>query len=118
MRESRRDCIFCKIVAGDVPAEKIYEDTDFVAIEDLNPQAPVHCLVLTRQHIENVNELTSEDTELMGRLFTAAREVARRKRIEEPGYRLIVNTGRDGGQTVYHIHMHVMGGRFLTWPPG
>ncbi|MEJ2576117.1 MAG: histidine triad nucleotide-binding protein [Gammaproteobacteria bacterium] len=112
------DCLFCKIVAGEIPADKVYEDDHVIAFRDIAPKAPTHVLVIPRRHISTLNELTPEDAELVGRMYLAARDVAHRERIAEPGYRTVVNCNADGGQAVYHIHLHLLGGRSLKWPPG
>ena len=111
------DCIFCKIIGGDIPAKEIYRDNDVIAIEDVNPQAPVHLLVMPVRHVANVGELSpATDAALMGKLIATAARLGREK--GENGYRLVMNTGPDGGQTVDHTHVHVLAGRHLTWPPG
>lgn len=111
------DCLFCKIAAGTILVERLYEDEEMLAFPDIRPQAPVHVLVIPKRHIASLAEATAEDEEMLGRLFAAAGEVARLKRLEK-GYRLVVNTGPDGGQTVEHVHVHVLGGRHMGWPPG
>ena len=112
------DCIFCKIVAGDIPANKVYEDDDILGFRDLNPQAPTHVLFIPKRHIATLNDLQSQDAELIGRLFLAARQVAAEEGIAESGYRTLFNCNREGGQEVYHLHLHLLGGRQMTWPPG
>ena len=112
------DCIFCKIVEGDIPANKVFEDDDVVAFRDLNPQAPTHVLVIPKKHIETLNDLQAEDAELVGKMYLAAKKVAEDEGIAEAGYRTVFNCNRDGGQEVYHLHLHVLGGRQMTWPPG
>jgi histidine triad (HIT) family protein len=109
------DCIFCRLIA-DPGFEAIRRDDDVVAIADINPQAPVHFLVLPRRHVETISEL--DDDRLLGRLFATAHAVARERGIGDSGYRLVFNQGSDAAQTVYHVHLHVLGGRQLTWPPG
>jgi histidine triad (HIT) family protein len=111
-------CIFCRLVAGEMAADIVREDDDTLAFRDLDPRAPVHVLVIPKQHITSVNDVTAEHREAMGALFIAAREVAERTGIAENGYRLVVNTGADAGQSVHHVHLHVLGGRGLSWPPG
>lgn len=111
------DCLFCGIVKGDVEAERVAEGEVWVAIRDIHPQAPTHVLVIPRQHVTNVEEL-NDRRELAGELLLAAREVARREGIAEAGYRVVANVNRDGGQTVPHLHLHVLGGRSMRWPPG
>ena len=112
------DCIFCKIAAGDIPADKVYEDDDVVAFRDLNPQAPTHILVIPRRHIATLNDLQAEDAELVGKMYLAAKKVAVEDGIAEAGYRTVFNCNKAGGQEVYHLHLHVLGGRQMRWPPG
>ena len=112
------DCIFCKIAAGKIPAEIVYQNQELVAFKDVNPQAPQHILIIPRQHIETILDLKAEDVELTGRMVLAAGKIARDLGLAERGYRLVFNCGRDGGQEVYHIHLHLLGGRRMTWPPG
>lgn len=112
------DCIFCKIAAGEIPADKVYEDESVVAFRDLNPQAPTHVLVIPRRHIATVNDLSVDDEAVVGRLFTAAREIAAQEGIADVGYRTVMNCNEAGGQAVYHIHLHLLGGRMMNWPPG
>jgi histidine triad (HIT) family protein len=111
------ECLFCKIITGIIPAEKIFEDEVSIAIRDINPQAATHILVLPREHIESLAEVGPDQTELLGKLVANAAEIARKHKLDR-GYRLVVNTGREGGQTVNHLHLHVLGGRHMTWPPG
>lgn len=111
-------CIFCRIVEGEVPARVVHEDEDTMAFRDVNPQAPVHLLVIPRRHVEAVSDLADSDRELAGRLLLVAGEVAREAGLEDSGYRIVANTGSDGGQTVPHLHLHVLGGRSMSWPPG
>lgn len=112
------DCIFCKIVAGQIPAEIVFEDDAVMAFRDLNPQAPTHLLVIPKRHIASLNDLTADDQPLMGRLFTAAQEIAVQEGFADAGYRTVVNCNADGGQTVFHVHLHLLGGRAMHWPPG
>jgi len=112
------DCIFCKIVAGGIPADIIYEDEDVLVFRDLNPQAPTHVLVIPRRHISTLNDLQPEDAELAGKMSLAAKTVARQEGIADEGYRVVFNCNAGAGQTVFHIHMHVLGGRPMGWPPG
>lgn len=111
-------CLFCRIVAGEIPAQVVLEDDYAIAFRDINPQAPTHVLVIPRMHIASANALLPDHAELVGRIFLMAREVAAREGIDDRGYRLVMNTGPDGGQTVDHIHLHVLGGRSFAWPPG
>lgn len=110
-------CLFCKIVDGSIPSKAVYQDEQCYAFADINPQAPVHVLVVPRQHIASLAEAGKEHPALLGHLLWAAAEIARSKGLTK-GYRAVVNTGDDGGQTVDHIHVHLLGGRRLTWPPG
>ncbi len=103
------DCIFCRIVAGDLPADRLYEDDDIVAFRDISPQAPFHGLIIPKAHIATLNDVSDEQTGVMGRLFAVARQLASEHAL--PGYRVVVNTNREGGQVVFHVHMHVLGGR-------
>ena len=112
------DCLFCKIVAGQIPATKEFEDDLIVAIRDINPQAPTHLLLLPRAHVASAASLTRKDGELLGAIFDAAAKLARREEIATNGYRIVTNVGRDGGQTVDHLHFHLLGGRRFAWPPG
>lgn len=112
------DCLFCKIVNGDIPATVLFEDNHVIAFEDIMPQAPSHFLVIPKRHISTLNDLTDEDASVIGKLQITAAKVAKEKGIAEAGYRVVMNCNENGGQTVYHIHMHVLGGRAMTWPPG
>ncbi|MGI9258356.1 MAG: histidine triad nucleotide-binding protein [Gammaproteobacteria bacterium] len=103
------DCIFCKIVAGDLPADLIYQDDEIVAFRDISPQAPFHGLIIPRAHIATLNDVRDEQTEMMGRLFVVARQLADENTLS--GYRVVINTNREGGQVVFHVHMHLLGGR-------
>lgn len=115
---SEQSCIFCKIVAGGIPAEKVYEDDGAIAFRDINPQAPVHVLVIPREHIASLDAAGEADEAKLGQLMLAAARVARQEGLSEGGYRTVVNTGAGAGQSVFHIHLHVLGGRPLAWPPG
>ncbi|MCE9536028.1 MAG: histidine triad nucleotide-binding protein [Nitrospirae bacterium] len=112
------ECLFCKIVARTIPAALVYEDDLVVAFDDINPQAPIHTLVIPRMHVTSIAELQDSDVALLGRLMLAGNKVAKLKGIAESGYRLVVNTGAHGGQSVFHLHLHMLGGRHLAWPPG
>ena len=112
------DCLFCKIVARTIPAALVYEDDLVVAFDDINPQAPIHSLVIPRKHFTSIAELQDADVMLLGRLLLAANAVAKKKGIADSGYRFVVNTGAHGGQSVFHLHLHVLGGRHMGWPPG
>lgn len=113
-----RNCIFCRIIAGEIPSKKLFEDDDLLAVHDVNPQAPVHFLVIPKKHIPNLMEITPEDTQLMGKILHKAQELAVAQGCGEKGARFVINCKTDGGQTVDHIHLHVLGGRALGWPPG
>lgn len=115
---SEQGCLFCKILAGDIPADIVYESDDALAFRDINPQAPVHVLVIPRKHIETINDLNESDRELVGSLYLAAKEIAAAEGVAEDGYRAVMNCNAGAGQTVFHVHLHVLGGRQLTWPPG
>ncbi len=115
--QSSPDCLFCKIVAGTIPVKRLYESDDAIAFADINPQAPVHVLVIPKRHITSLAVTLPADAALLGHLLAAAAEVARAQGLAE-GYRLVINTGPDGGQTVDHLHVHVLGGRHMSWPPG
>ncbi len=111
------DCLFCKIAAGEIPADIVLETDDILAFRDIDPQAPTHVLVIPRQHFDNVSDLTRDDKDLAARVLSATAEVAQLETLER-GYRVVTNVGSDGGQSVRHVHFHVLGGRGLTWPPG
>ncbi len=111
-------CLFCDIAAGKRKANLVYENDDVCAFRDISPQAPTHVLVIPRKHIATLNDLQEADADLMGKLMLAAKEVAAAEGLSAKGYRVVVNCNRDAGQTVFHIHLHVLGGRYLGWPPG
>lgn len=112
------ECLFCKIVEKKIPAKLVHEDEYTVAFDDINPQAPVHTLVIPKRHIPSIQDLGAGEDSLLARLLNCCTHVAALKGIQESGYRLVTNTGRDGGQTVFHLHFHVLGGRHMAWPPG
>ena len=112
------DCLFCKIAKHEIPATLVYEDDEVLAFEDISPQAPFHVLVIPRKHISTLNDLTPDDTALTGSLITRATQIAKDKGHAEDGYRTVFNCGRGAGQTVFHIHLHLLAGRSMTWPPG
>ncbi len=112
------ECLFCKIAAGEIPANVVYEDDDVVVFEDINPQAPHHLVVIPREHIATLNDLEPRHEALFGKLATTATKLAAERGFDSAGFRLVVNCNSAGGQTVFHIHMHLLGGRSLTWPPG
>ena len=111
-------CLFCKIVKKEVPAKVLFEDDDVLAFHDINPGAPTHVLVIPKRHVVSLNEVGAADAELLGKLVIAGRRVAEETKIAESGYRVVFNTGPHAGQSVFHVHMHVLGGRALSWPPG
>ena len=112
------DCIFCAIARGEMGTKLIYEDPDVVAFDDLHPQAPTHILIIPRRHYASLQEVPAEELVIVERLAAAAQELARQRRIWPAGYRLVVNSGPQGGQTVGHLHLHLLGGRQMVWPPG
>jgi len=112
------DCLFCRIVAGSIPAQVVHRDDSVVAFRDVNPQAPLHVLIVPTKHIATVNDLTAEDDALIGSMFRRAAAIAAEHGYAERGYRTVFNTNRDAGQTVFHVHLHLLAGRGLTWPPG
>ncbi len=112
------DCIFCKIAKNEIDATVIYEDNEVVAFDDLHPQAPQHKLIIPRKHITTLNDLTTEDESLVGHIYTVAKQLAAELGIDESGYRVVMNCNAGAGQTVFHIHAHLLGGRAMTWPPG
>lgn len=112
------ECIFCKIAAHELNAQIIYEDEDFVAFRDIKPEAPVHVLLIPKQHLPSLLAVGAEQADLAARLLMTATKVARQLGIAEDGFRVVINTGDYGGQTVHHLHVHLLGGRFMTWPPG
>ena len=112
------ECIFCRIVAGEIPAEIVFQDERVIAFRDINPAAPVHCLIIPKRHIPTLNDLAEGDEQLLGHMYRAAASLAKELGIAEPGYRTVLNCNADAGQTVFHIHLHLLGGRALHWPPG
>ncbi|HET8705094.1 MAG TPA: histidine triad nucleotide-binding protein [Pseudomonadales bacterium] len=112
------DCIFCKIINKTIPAKLAYEDDDVLAFHDIHPQAPVHMLVIPKKHISTINEIEPQDQMLAGKLLLTAQKLAKEQGFADAGFRVVMNCNEQGGQTVYHIHMHVLAGRHMTWPPG
>lgn len=112
------DCIFCKIVKGEIPSAKVYSDEQVTAFRDIAPSAPTHILIVPNKHIDSINTFTNDDEQLMGHLFNAAKQLAVQEGIAEGGYRLIINTGADARQTVFHIHLHLLGGAPMKYPMG
>jgi histidine triad (HIT) family protein len=111
-------CLFCQIIAGEIPADIVYESDTAVAFRDINPQAPTHVVIIPRKHIATINDIGMDDQSVVGSLFTAAREIAAEEGFSDPGYRVVMNCNAAAGQTVFHIHLHLLGGRALSWPPG
>jgi histidine triad (HIT) family protein len=117
-RPAQTDCLFCKIARGEIPADVVAQTDDLLAFNDVNPQAPRHILIVPKGHIATTNDLAAEEAELVGRMVLMARDIAEEHEFAESGYRLVLNCNSHGGQSVYHIHLHMLGGRYLTWPPG
>ena len=112
------DCLFCKIISGEIQGDVVYQDDDVYAFRDINPQAPTHILIVPKRHIPSMNEAVSGDAELLGKLLVAAARIAKDEGVSEDGYRLVINTNRGAGQSVFHVHVHLLGGRQMGWPPG
>jgi histidine triad (HIT) family protein len=112
------DCLFCKMVKGEIKPDMVRETNELIAFRDINPQASTHVLIVPRKHISTANDLTTADEALIGKLILAAREIAQQEGIAESGYRLVMNCNAGAGQTVFHVHLHLLGGRRMTWPPG
>ncbi len=112
------DCIFCKIIKGEIPCQAVYEDDLIFAFDDINPQAPVHTLIIPKQHYVSLKDIPEEKMGFISHLMSTARDIAEKKGISESGFRIVLNTGRDSGQDVFHIHFHLLGGRRMSWPPG
>lgn len=113
-----KDCLFCRILDGDIPADIVYESDTAIAFRDINPQAPTHVVIIPRKHIATINDIHADDQAIVGSLYTAASTIAREEGFSEQGYRAVMNCNKAAGQTVFHIHLHLLGGRVLTWPPG
>lgn len=113
-----QNCIFCRIVEKKIPAKVVHEDDIAVAFEDLNPQAPTHILIVPKKHIADIHSIKQEDRELIGHLFFVAQSLGQKRGLERSGYRMVINNGRDAGQTVFHVHLHLLSGRPFAWPPG
>lgn len=113
-----QDCLFCKIASGDVSADTVLETDTLVAFRDINPQAPTHVLIIPRRHVATINDLEERDREMIGELCLAAQKIAAEEGIADDGYRIVMNCNRGAGQSVFHIHLHVLGGRVMAWPPG
>ncbi len=112
------DCVFCRMASGEIKPDIVYQDEWVLAFRDLNPKAPTHVLVIPREHIATINDLEQKHAELVGRMYLAAKRVAEQDDIAERGYRTVINCNAEAGQSVYHLHLHVLGGRTMTWPPG
>ena len=112
------DCLFCKMIKGDIKPDTVYEDDEVLAFRDINPQAPVHVLIIPKLHIATINDLQAEHNALVGKLFQAAKQVATQEGLEQRGYRTVMNCNAEAGQSVYHIHLHLLAGRPMRWPPG
>ncbi|WP_125152562.1 histidine triad nucleotide-binding protein [Clostridium rectalis] len=112
------ECLFCKIIKGEIPSEKVYEDELVLSFKDIKPEAPVHVLIIPKQHISSINDLNEDNAKVISHVFSVAKIIAKKLNIAETGYRIVSNCGEDGGQTVSHIHFHLLGGRTLRWPPG
>ncbi len=118
MTTPKTNCLFCKILAGEIPADMVYESETAIAFRDINPQAPTHVLIIPRKHIATINEIGEDDQQIVGSLYSAAREIAAAEGLSDDGYRAVMNCNEAAGQTVFHIHLHLLGGRALRWPPG
>lgn len=112
------DCLFCKIAKKEIKSDIVYEDDEIVAFKDINPKAPVHLLFIPRRHVSSMNEITEGDAHILGKIFMRIKEIAREQGIEKNGYRTVINCNKDAGQEVFHIHVHLLGGRKFNWPPG
>jgi histidine triad (HIT) family protein len=112
------DCLFCKIVAGEIPSNIIYQDEDIIAFDDIRPKAPHHKLIIPRKHIATVNDFAADDANLIGKMVLVAKDLAKSLNVADNGYRLVFNCNTDGGQEVYHVHLHLLAGRSMHWPPG
>ncbi|MEX2165349.1 MAG: histidine triad nucleotide-binding protein [Sulfuricaulis sp.] len=112
------DCLFCKMVSGQIKPNTVYEDDDMLVFKDINPQAPVHVLIIPKKHIATLNDLGQGDAQLIGKMFLKAVKIAKDSGVAESGFRIIMNCNADAGQSVFHVHLHLLGGRFLRWPPG
>jgi len=112
------DCLFCKMVSGEITPDTVYEDDDVLAFRDINPQAPLHVLVIPKQHVSTLNDLDADHAGLVGKMMLAAASIAQQEGVAEKGYRTVINCNADAGQTVFHIHLHLLGGRPMHWPPG
>lgn len=112
------DCMFCKMASGEIEPDVVYQDDNVLAFRDINPQAPVHVLVIPRRHIATLNDVQPEDADLIGQMYLAAKQVAEQEGVAEQGYRTLINCNAEAGQSVFHVHLHLLGGRAMKWPPG
>tara|TARA_B100001996_G_scaffold250120_1_gene193921 strand:- start:423 stop:821 length:399 start_codon:yes stop_codon:yes gene_type:complete len=112
------DCLFCKIVEKKIPADIVYESEDVIAFKDIEPKAPIHCLIIPKKHISTINDIDGSNSNIIGLMYEAAAQLARTLNVDKDGYRVVMNCNSNGGQTVYHIHLHFLAGRQLSWPPG
>ncbi|UCD57365.1 MAG: histidine triad nucleotide-binding protein [Candidatus Hydrogenedentota bacterium] len=112
------DCIFCKIGSGEIQSDKVYEDASFVGFRDIQPQAPTHIVIIPKKHVETINDIGESDSNLLSGLLLVCQKIARDEELSEKGYRIVINCNRDGGQFVFHLHAHLLGGRSMSWPPG
>ena len=115
---SKKDCLFCKIAAGDIPSDRVFEDDVCIALNDITPQAPTHILLIPREHIDSLDKASAADPAILGHLLLTAADIARDQGFAEDGYRVVINTNSDGGQTVFHLHVHLLAGRPFIFPPG
>ena len=116
--EENNDCLFCKIVEKKIPADIVYESEDVIAFKDIEPKAPIHCLIIPKKHISTINDIDGSNSNIIGLMYEAAAQLARTLNVDKDGYRVVMNCNSNGGQTVYHIHLHFLAGRQLNWPPG
>ena len=118
LKDDMSNCIFCRIIARESPARIVYEDGQLVVFHDIQPQAPVHLLIVPKKHLASLQDMQMEDSELLGHLIFTARQTAEKQGLNQNGYRLVINNGRHGGQAIFHLHLHLLGGRPMHWPPG
>lgn len=116
--EENNDCLFCNIVEKKIPADIVYESEDIIAFKDIEPKAPIHCLIIPKKHISTINDIDGSNSNIIGLMYEAAAQLARTLNVDKDGYRVVMNCNSNGGQTVYHIHLHFLAGRQLSWPPG
>jgi len=118
MKKTDPNCLFCKIIRKEIPGDVVYEDDNILAFNDISPQAPIHILVIPKDHISGINEIEETDKDVMCHILTIIRNIAQQKKLDKSGFRVVINSGRDAGQAVQHIHFHLLGGRAFAWPPG